>query len=49
MATSALREESWEADQLRLSIAATKREIAVEELAATEAQTRLTGNAFSTI
>jgi outer membrane murein-binding lipoprotein Lpp len=49
VATSALREESWEADQLCLSVAAAKRETAAAELAAAEAQTRLTGKAFSTI
>jgi hypothetical protein len=37
VATSALREESWEADRLHLSIAAAKRETAMAELAAAEA------------
>ena len=37
VATSALHEESQEADQLRLSIATAKRETAVPELAAIEA------------
>ena len=37
VATFALREESREADRLRLSVAATKRETAAAELAATEA------------
>jgi hypothetical protein len=37
VATSALREESWEADRQHLSIAATKWETATTELAAVEA------------
>ena len=37
VATSALHEESREADRLRLSVAAAKRETAVTELAAAEA------------
>ena len=49
MATFALREESQEADRLHLSVAAAKREMAVAELAAIEAQARLAGKAFSTI
>jgi hypothetical protein len=49
VATFALREESREADRLRLSVAAAKRETATVELVAAEAQARLTGKAFSTI
>ena len=37
VATSALHEESREADRLRLSVATAKRETAVTELAAAEA------------
>jgi hypothetical protein len=47
--TSSLHEESWEADQLRLSVATTKWETAVAELVAIEAQARLAGKAFDTI
>jgi hypothetical protein len=49
VATFALREESREADRLRLSVAAVKRETAAMELVAAEAQACLTGKAFSTI
>ena len=49
VATTALREESREADRLCLSVAAVKRETAVAELAAVEAQARLAGKAFGTI
>jgi hypothetical protein len=37
VATFALREESWEVDRLRLSIAAVKREMAAVELATVKA------------
>jgi hypothetical protein len=49
VATSALREESWEADRLRLSIATTKRETVAVELATAEAMARLASKAFGTI
>ena len=49
MATFALHEESQEADRLHLSVAAAKREMAVAELAAIEAQARLAGKAFDAI
>ena len=49
VATSILREESQEADQLRLSIATAKREPAMAELATAVAQACLTGKAFNTI
>jgi hypothetical protein len=49
VATSALHEESREADWLCLSVAAMKWEMATTKLAATEAQTHLTGKAFGTI
>jgi hypothetical protein len=49
VATSALREESREADRLCLSVAAMKWEMAMAKLAATEAQTHLTSKAFGTI
>ena len=49
VATSALHEESREADWLLLSVATMKRETAVAELATTEAQARLAGKAFGMI
>ena len=49
MATSALHEERQEEDQLHLSIAAVKLEMATSKLAANEAQTCLAGKAFSMI
>ena len=49
VATSALREESREVDRLRLSIATAKRETAVAELAAAEAQACLAGKSFGMI
>ena len=49
MATSALREESQKVDRLRLSVAASKREMAMAELATAEALARLAGKAFNTI
>ena len=49
MATSALREESQEADRLRLFIAAAKQVMAMVELAIAEAQACLAGKAFGMI
>ena len=49
IATSSLREESQEADQLCLFIAAMKWEMVAAELAATEAQVHLAGKAFGMI
>jgi hypothetical protein len=49
MATSALLEESRDADRLRLYVAVAKRETAMAELATAEAQARLAGKAFNMI
>ena len=49
VATTALREESREADRLCLSVAAVRRETAAAELAAAEAQACLAGKAFGMI
>ena len=49
VATSALCEESQEADWLRLSVATAKRETTVAELATAGAQACLAGKAFGTI
>ena len=49
VATSALCEESQEADWLRLSVATAKRETAVAELATAKAQVRLAGKAIGMI
>ena len=49
VATSALREESQEADRLRLSVATMKREMSTAELANAEAQVCLVGKTFSMI
>ena len=49
VATSALHEESQEANRLRLSIAVAKQETAAAELATAEAQACLTGKAFGMI
>jgi hypothetical protein len=49
VATSALCEESREAEQLRLCVAAAKREAAAVETAAAEANACLAGKAFGTI
>jgi hypothetical protein len=46
MATSTLRDESREVDQLCLSVATTKREMATTELAATEAHAHLAAKAY---
>jgi hypothetical protein len=49
VATSVLHEESREANRLRLSVVAAKRETTMVELAATKAQAHLAGKAFDMI